>query len=55
MSNYGWFNVKVIGLFALIAFAVWITGSGMPMWALLLLPSYHDDEDDYDSREYDHE
>jgi hypothetical protein len=41
-----WFAVALIyiGFFGLIGVAVWITNSAMPLWALLLTPSFKDDE-----------
>lgn len=44
MSDYGWFAVKGIGYLVLIGFAVWMTNSALPLWALLLLPSWTGDE-----------
>lgn len=40
MSNYAWFNLKMLGFFALIGFACWWTDSAVPLLALLLAPSY---------------
>lgn len=40
MSNFGWFSVKMIAFFALIGAVCWMTDSAMPLWALLLAPSY---------------
>ena len=41
------FSVALIflGFFALIGFAVWFTGSAMPLWALLLAPEYRSKPD----------
>ena len=44
MSEYGWFVIKALGYLALIGFAVWITKSGLPLWALLLMPSWGSSE-----------
>lgn len=44
MSDYGWFAVKGIGYLVLIGFAVWMTNSALPLWALLLLPSWKGDD-----------
>jgi hypothetical protein len=40
VSDYGWFALKGIGYLALIGFAVWLTESGWPLWALMLMPSW---------------
>jgi hypothetical protein len=40
VSDYGWFAVKGVVYLALIGFAVWWTNSAMPLWALLLMPSW---------------
>ena len=32
-----------LGFFGLIGYAVYFTGSAMPLWALLLMPSYEKD------------
>jgi len=31
-----------VGFFALIGFAIWLSNSLLPLWALLLTPSYSD-------------
>lgn len=40
------FNVALIylGFFGLIGLAIYLTGSAMPLWALLLTPNYRSDE-----------
>lgn len=44
MSDYGWFALKGIGYLVLIGFAVWLTDSATPLWALLLMPGWTEDE-----------
>lgn len=50
MSDYGWYVVKGVGYLALIGFAVWVTNSAVPLWALLLLPTWKDDDSNKDLR-----
>lgn len=40
------FSVSVIyvAFFGLIGFAIYYTGSAMPLWALLLMPSYKNND-----------
>lgn len=45
MSDDAWFAITGIGLLFLIGFAVWMTNSATPLWALLLMPSWVDKED----------
>lgn len=42
MSDYAWFAVKAIIYLILIGFAVYLTKSAMPLWALLAIPSWTD-------------
>ena len=35
-----------LGFFGLIGFAIYISGSAQPLWALLLTPSYKDKDDE---------
>ena len=44
MSDYAWFAVKGMGYLALIGFVCYWTDSAMPLWALLLMPSWGTDE-----------
>ena len=46
MSDYGWFALKGIGYLTLIGFVCWLTESAMPLWALLLVPSWKPDNDE---------
>ena len=40
MTDYGWFCIKGIGYLILIGFVCWYVESAMPLWALLLMPSW---------------
>jgi hypothetical protein len=40
MSDYGWFVLKGIAYLVLIGFVVWLTKSGWPLLALLMMPSW---------------
>lgn len=40
MTDYAWFAIKGIGYLTLIGFACWVTESGMPLWALVFMPSW---------------
>lgn len=44
MSDYGWFALKGMGYLTLIGFVCWLTKSALPLWALLLLPSWAGDK-----------
>lgn len=44
MSDYGWFAIKGCGYLILIGFAVWLLHSAIPLWALLLIPSWSDSD-----------
>lgn len=46
MSDYAWFALKGIGYLTLIGLVCFWTGSAMPLWALLLMPSWAKDDDD---------
>lgn len=41
MSDFGWFQVKMIGLFVLIGFVCWLMHSPWPLLALFFMPSYN--------------
>lgn len=45
MSDFGWFVLAMIAFMALIGLACWVTTSAVPLWALLLLPSYKSGQD----------
>lgn len=46
IPDYGWHAIKGIVYLILIAFTVWLTDSSVPLWALILMPSWsHDDEE----------
>lgn len=45
MSDYGWFALKGIGYLVLIGVTVWLTKSAWPLWALLLMPTFSNNED----------
>jgi hypothetical protein len=39
MSDFGWGALVIIAYVALVGVAVYLTKSGWPLWALLLVPS----------------
>lgn len=49
MSDYAWFAIKGMVYLCLIGFAVWFTKSAMPLWALLLMPSFTDNKDEVET------
>lgn len=44
MSDYAWFALKCMVIIAVIGGAVWVTETGWPLWALLLMPSWRSDD-----------
>jgi hypothetical protein len=46
MSDYAWFAVKGIGYLVLIGFVCYWTDSAMPLWALILMPSWTPDKEE---------
>lgn len=44
MSDYAWFAFKSICYLVLIGFVCYWTDSAVPLWALLLMPSWGIDE-----------
>ena len=46
MTDYAWFAIKGIGHLVLIGYAIYLTDSAMPLWALLLMPSWVKDQDE---------
>jgi hypothetical protein len=51
MKKLNWFAIALVyvAFFGLIAVAVWITKSGLPLFALLLTPSFPSENDDNES------
>lgn len=44
MTDYAWFAIKGMGYLILIGFACWIAESGLPLWALVFIPTWVEDE-----------
>lgn len=44
MTDYAWFALKSMVILAVIGVAVWVTQTGWPLWALLIMPSYRSDD-----------
>lgn len=40
MSDYAWFALKSMVIIAAIGVAVWVTQTGWPLLALMLMPSW---------------
>ena len=45
MNDYSWFALKGLGYLFLIGFAVYLTNSATPLWALLLMPDWSSKDD----------
>ena len=46
MSDYGWYVIKHLGLFALIGVTVYILGSPIPLFGLIFVSSWKSSGDD---------